>query len=240
MPMPVALLPQTPPIMKEPTVDTPHAVTADDIEQILSVGDQFLSDWKECDGEQPAPDRDPLLPLRSAEWLNVRPLLLAAPLLADLAERALDGWVPRDSPLAAQISDLLIALAPHRFLAPSVDAQAKTLPISVETWQRVLSEGLEPGAHWRADILIETPETDCSDGYYWHDTEAHDDQSGPFATLDQMLEDILRLETIDASRLTRHCGLDRWTAGAVLAYEAKVNARLSQQRDTAPTAATPV
>lgn len=214
-------------------------VTEADIEQLLGLGDQFLNDWRESDDEQPESDRDPTLPLRQAEWRHVRPLLLAAPTLADLVARALDGWVPRDSPLAAQMRDLLDALAPHRCLDPSVVSQANNLPISIETWQRVCSEGLEPGAHWRADILIETPETDGSDGYYWHDTEAHDGQSGPFATLDLMLEDILRAETIDANRLTRHCGLDRWTANAVLAYEAAINHKLRLQTNAEQQAVTP-
>ena len=51
-------------------------------------------------------------------------------------------------------------------------------------------------------------------------------------------KDILSTQILDAARLTRHCGLDRWTAAAVLAYETAANMKHQKQRDTVPDDAT--
>ncbi len=216
----------------------PQPLTAADIDSILGLVDQFLEDWEASDREQPAADRDPTLPLRRAEWLRVRPLLLAAPQLAQLLQRAADDWLPGDSNFRAEVSNVLDSVAAHRNHDAAGDALAISVTITEETWRAVLLEGLEPGAHWRPEIMIDTPEMDHTDGYYWHDCEAHDPASGPFATLDLMLEDILSTQILDAARLTRHCGLDRWTAAAVLAYETAANMKHQKQRDTVPDDAT--
>lgn len=196
-------------------------IDQDDVDRILGIADQFLADWSETDAEQPAADRDATLPARVNEWDTVRPLLVAAPQLADIVEKMLAHVPEKDAVLRAEAVALLKSLESHRTIDPGSTA-AEYGDISLETWEAVLLEGLEPGAKWRPCIVIYGPEQ-WRDQFFWRDTQGDDAEVGPFANLVACVTDVLRKQVIDAGRLTRHCNLDRRTADAVLAFETRVN-----------------
>ena len=74
-------------------------INSDDVDRIVGIADQFLEDWSTSDSEQPASDRDPALPERENEWDTVRPLLVAAPQLADMVEQMLAHVPEKDAAL---------------------------------------------------------------------------------------------------------------------------------------------
>lgn len=194
-------------------------ISSDDVDGIVAIADQFLEDWRASDSEQPASDRDPALPEREDEWDTVRPLLVAAPQLADLVEKMLAHIPEKDAALKQEALDLLKRLEAHRTFG-TLEVQSAAAHISKEAWEAVLNEGLEPGAKWRACIVIDGPD-EGRDAFFWRDTESQDSENGPFVDYESCVTDALKNETIDPSRLTRHCGLDRHTANAVLAFEAR-------------------
>lgn len=194
-------------------------ITSEDVDLIVGIADQFLEDWRTSDTDQPESDRDPALPERENEWDTVRPLLVAAPQLADMVEQMLALIPEKDATLRSQADEMLKRLEAHRTFGPG-HAPFDATYISVEAWDAVLKEGLEPGAKWRACIVIDGPD-EGRDAFFWRDTEAQDSENGPFVDYESCVTDALKNETIDPSRLTRHCGLDRRTANAVLAFEAR-------------------
>lgn len=194
-------------------------ITSEDVDLIVGIADQFLEDWRTSDTEQPESDRDLALPERENEWDTVRPLLVAAPQLADLLEKMLAHIPEKDAALKQEALDLLKRLEAHRTFDPS-QVQSDATYISKESWEALLNEGLEPGAKWRACIVIDGPD-EGRDAFFWRDTESQDSENGPFVDFESCVTDVLKNETIDSSRLTRHCGLDRHTANAVLAFEAR-------------------
>ena len=89
-------------------------ITADEVDRIVAIADQFLEDWCETDEEQPLSDRDDKLTSQLQEWHCVRPLLVAAPRLADLVEKIL-AYVPEsETLLRLEVIELLSRLAKNR------------------------------------------------------------------------------------------------------------------------------
>ena len=124
---------------------------------------------------------------------------------------------------------MLKRLEAHRTFDPS-HAHCDATYISIEAWEAVLEQGLEPGAKWRACIVIDGPD-EGRDAFFWRDTEADDSENGPFADYESCVTDVLKKETIDPSRLTRHCDLDRRTADAILAFEVRANQKREPTSD---------
>lgn len=88
------------------------AFTEADVDRILGLADQFLEDWEDCQKDEHPDDRDPDCAERRREFDALRPLLLAAPALAELQGAVrifLYAEVRNDQSYAEIIAPLLAA-----------------------------------------------------------------------------------------------------------------------------------